>query len=211
MRRKPYLTRMILTGTDLFYKSEFDTKKKESDMWRKLSLFSIKFITNGEDIQNLSKKVNRDNCFAIATATKELVFELPEDNTLEDLIQIETEQRELMIQRVKEDRKLLGADPRQEDEQLKLLQTVKSSVSERFRKRATAHNTAAASGNASLQSNSIRESEYHKDKTRLLINCMKKLVDELRRNQTYLDTEGVPTTRKQAISSLRKVAETQDS
>lgn len=47
--------------------------------------------------------------------------------------------------------------------------------------------------------------KYQREKARVFVVMMKKLVDEIRGSQIYLDKTGVPTMRKKAKTSLRKI------
>jgi len=46
---------------------------------------------------------------------------------------------------------------------------------------------------------------YQVSKARVLRSCLQKLVDEVRGSQIYVDRSGVPTMRRKAKSSLRKL------
>lgn len=46
---------------------------------------------------------------------------------------------------------------------------------------------------------------YQVAKARVVRKCMQKLVDEIRGSQIYVDKSGIPTMRKKAKTSLRKV------
>ena len=47
--------------------------------------------------------------------------------------------------------------------------------------------------------------KYHQAKAEVVVRCMKKLVFELRGSQIYMDKSGIPTMRRTAKTSLRKV------
>ena len=50
-----------------------------------------------------------------------------------------------------------------------------------------------------------KEERIHTRKTDMLIKCLRNLVTEVRCSQIFVDKEGIPTMRKSAKTSLRKI------
>ena len=72
---KSYLTSIVLTDKELYYKSEFNPKQKDEDAWKKISLFSLKFVVTGPQSDTIqqrkqNKKINENFCLGIVTVDK---------------------------------------------------------------------------------------------------------------------------------------------
>merc|ERR1711988_1240922 len=85
--KKPWLTRVVLSDTHFYYKHKLDTKKTESEHWRNFSLFNIKFVSSGEDVDGVTRfSRTPDHVFSIMTMDKEYVFEVPTKQQLNKLL-----------------------------------------------------------------------------------------------------------------------------
>jgi hypothetical protein len=182
--KKPWLTRIVLSDTHVYYRRKTDTKKSESNHWHNFSLFQIKYVCSSDEIDGLSKRINKEACFSITTNEKQYVFEVPTKQQL-DLLLLKEENKRYKNRRPAELTSGGGDDDSYNTSTLEHLRTV-------TRTKYTPKN---------LQD---QKHEAAKKGT-IIVKCLKQLVDELRRHQTFVDADGVPTMRKAAKTSLRKI------
>ncbi len=205
--RTAYMTRLILTETDLYYKKRLDLNRVQSEHWLSVPLYSIKFILEGKEIDSIAKHgstvpvvdkatgntqvdlkaININLCFAIITETTEIILELPTEATSAALLEHERHKQSKVLEIQKKDLLLRGLDPDDED-QAKLNQYEKGS------------------GPAVKMKNSASETPAAMlAKTKMVIGCLKMLVQEIKSSQFYVDKEGVPTLRRVAKKTLRQL------
>ena len=182
LAKKPWLTRIVLSDTHLYYKHKLDTMKTESDHWRSFSLFSIKFVSSGEDIDRVERLSRHpSHVFSIRTQEKEYIFEMPTEHHLNKLL-------------AKEE-----------------LKKLKNKRPDELTRKGADESKDKAPGGIQYKEQKLtkkQQEDENKDAAKraaIVIKCMRHLVAELRRNQTFVDTSGIPTMRKSAKTTLRKV------
>jgi len=204
--RKPYMTRLILTETDLYYRRRLDVNKVESDHWIKVPLYSIKFILEGKEIHSIAnhgstvpiinastgnieadlKAININLCFSIVTETTEIILELPSRAYSVALLDQERHEKKRILEIAQKDMLLRGMDLN-ENERTELETHEKDDACSKN------HSIAGDTPAAMLA------------KTKMVISCLKMLVQEVRSSQVYVDKEGVPTLRRVAKKTLREL------
>jgi len=260
--KSTYLTRLRVSETDMFYRTKFNPKITEEDHWKKFSLFSIKFVSMGKDIEKVTsnKKLNPMFFFSVTTEEREeLILELPKFEVLTKLLKEEhllkhkgketpltpKEQREftqakdaaksamqdfmvmcngteifakypsdLFTPRVDPESKTREIENKGPDEAFVATLKAKykdickwvaesSDPSKRIRPEEKANKD---TDNLLYLSDQEWQDLYHAEKTHKLYLMMNKLVHELRGTQIYVDGDGIPTIRRTAKTSLRKIA-----
>lgn len=92
--KRKYRTQLVLSDTKLFYREEFSVKKKESELWKSISLFSIKFIKTSDQIKKEANDYkfisDKDLTFSIVTEDEEFVLEYPSKERIEYYDKLET-------------------------------------------------------------------------------------------------------------------------
>jgi hypothetical protein len=103
-RYKPHITRLVLTGANLYYQKRYNVRLKAADLWRKVPLFSVKHVLEGREIEAIANKSDVDpaKCFAIVTEHTELILELPSNRDLERLLDVERRQKEAVQQQLRQ-------------------------------------------------------------------------------------------------------------
>lgn len=189
LARKPELTRIVISDTHFYYKRKLDTKKSESDHWQSFSLFNIKFVTSGDELDLPSSLVKTKGAvFSISTHDKDYVFELPTAKKLNRLLH-----KEEKLKEAKKRPEALTAAPDAPTTHVKNL------VLENLVKANAIKHT----------KHQLKEQDNEASKHgAIMVKCFQHMVKELRNHQTFVDVDGVPTTRKQPKTTLRKVLKT---
>jgi hypothetical protein len=102
---KFHLTTLRISDKNLYYKSAYDYKKDEDELWNSFSLFKLKFVLQGDESETVrTKKLNNKYCFEIVSDDRGLVFELPTTEQLQVLVAKEDDKKEARRRQAEEAR-----------------------------------------------------------------------------------------------------------
>ena len=200
-KRSSHLSVLRISDKELFYRRMWQVGMTENDLWKRLSLFSIKFVIKGADSETIGKKtsnvrnpvVNPAFCFEFSTTDKSLTFEIPEyDRMLQIMVSSDCDPINERDEKKKEayceaTHKIYGVGvPKFEAYIKRLKNTAKQDVK--------------------TGTNALTNKEYHERKCAMVYANLKKLVMEIRSTQIFVDKDGMPTMRTKAKTSLRTVS-----
>ena len=205
--KKPHLSTIKISDNEFFYTSKLNPQKRQSDLYNKFSMYSIKFIKRGVDSEDVGKlkRVNPEFCFEVVNEERGIIFELPSDEKLaimsdEEAAYVAKEKGEKGV----EDPKLLLAEMNMKKRVIENGKREKQQAVESLA-------TAVYVGTTDLKYPGLRDGEklnedmYHSLLTAEVVNCLKKLVLEVRGSQQFMDTDGFVTKRSVARTTLRKI------